>query len=463
MKQYSINFLLCLMLLIGATSCEKFLEIPPEGEIPTEDALKTPGDVQLLLNSCYDVLRSAKFMGGKMRNLSDLMGDDRDGRVLSGNWLSYYAHNTGIFNQETRDMWSEPYIMIYRCNVLLENMDLVPDLGADQKARTTAEAKFLRAVGHFELVRMFANPYGFTGDNSHDGIPLRIKASQEALPRATVGEVYAQILSDLEDAKNVLPANNGGYATSWAVKAYLARVHFQMNDFQAAFDYSNEVIGGGGFALDSSVMARFTSASNNENIFNLISTGSLNNSGAELGGIYRSTNLSNPPSGRMSNELYLTATADSNDQRGQLYYVLANAGQTNELVLLTRFNETWFNVPLLHLAEMLLIRAESAAELGNLAQAEDDVNAIRNRAGVADVTPGLDAASLKIIIRNERRLEMVGEGHRFHDLRRQGVHDSPNLLINGSPWDCNGMMVQLPDEERSGNPTIALNPEGGCN
>lgn len=136
---------------------------------------------------------------------------------------------------------------------------------------------------------MFANPYGFTSDNSHDGIPLRIQASQEALPRATVGEVYAQILSDLEDAKDVLPANNGGYATSWAVKAYLARVHFQMNDFQAAYDYSNEVISGGGFVLDSSVMGRFTSNINTENIFNLISTGSLNNSGAELGGIYRST------------------------------------------------------------------------------------------------------------------------------------------------------------------------------
>ena len=460
MKKLSIYFLLSLMILFGATSCKKFLEIPPEGEIPTEDALTTPRDVQLLLNSCYDVLRSGKFLGGKIRNLADLMGDDRDGRSLSGNWLSYYAHNTGIFNQETRDMWSEPYIMIYRCNVLLENMDLVADLSAEQKARTTAEAKFLRAIGHFELVRMFGQPYGYTADNSHLGIPLRIQASQEPLARATVGEVYAQVLADLEDAKNVLPGSNGGYATSWAVKAYLARVHFQMNDFQAAFDYSNEVINGGGFTLDTTVMGRFTGTPNNENIFNLISTGQLNNSGADLSSTYRSTNLSNPPAGRMSNELYLTATADSNDQRGKLYYVLANAGQSNELVLLTRYNENWFTVPLLHLAEMLLIRAESAAELGNLAVAEADVNAIRNRAGVASVTPGLDAASLKVIIRLERRLEMAGEGYRFHDLRRQGVHDSPTLLINGAPWDCNGMNVQLPDEERSGNPSIVLNPEG---
>jgi starch-binding outer membrane protein, SusD/RagB family len=462
MKKRTAHILICLLLLVGMNSCEKFLEISPEGEIPTEDALKTPRDVQLLLNSCYDVLRSAKFMGGKMRNLSDLMADDRDGRALSGNWLSYYSHNTSIFNQDTRELWSEPYIMIYRCNVLLENMDLVADLSEEQKARTTAEAKFLRAVGHFELVRMFANPYGFTSGNTHDGIPLRIQASQDAIPRATVGEIYAQVLGDLEDAKDVLPASNGGYATSWAVKAYLARVHFQMNDFQNAFNYADEVINGGGFALDSNVMARFTAGTNQENIFNLISTGSLNNSGAELASIYRSTNLSNPPAGRMSSELYLTATADSNDLRGQNFYVLANPGQSNELALLTRFNEPWFNVPLLHLAEMLLIRAESAAELGNLAQAEADVNAIRNRAGLADVTPGLDAASLKLIIRNERRLEMPGEGYRFHDLRRQGVHDSPNLLINGSPWNCNGMMVQLPDEERSGNPNIKLNPEGGC-
>jgi hypothetical protein len=461
MKKIQV-ILMSMMLLLSVTSCKKFLEIPPEGEIPTEDALTTARDVQLLLNSCYDVLRSGKFLGGKIRNLSDLMGDDRNGANLSGNWLSYYSHNTGIFNQETRDMWSEPYIMIYRCNVLLENMGLVADLSEEQKVRTEAEAKFLRAIGHFELVRMFAQPYGFTPDNSHVGIPLRIQASQEPLARATVGEVYAQIISDLTDALPVLPGNNNGYATSWAVKAYLARVHFQMNDFQNAFDFANDVINNGGFALESDVMARFSPNANSENIFDLVSTGTLNNSGGELGNIYRSTNLTNPPSGRMSAVLYALATADTNDLRGKNFYVLANAGQANELVLLTRFNETYFNVPVLHLAEMLLIRAESAAELGNTAQAEDDVNAIRNRAGLADVTPGLDAASLKLIIRTERRFEMVGEGYRFHDLRRQGVHDSPNLLINGSPWDCNGMTVQLPDEERSGNPTIVLNPEGGC-
>jgi hypothetical protein len=461
MKKLSIHFLLSLMLLVGMSGCEKFLEIPPEGEVPTEDALKTPEDVQRLLNSCYDVLRSAKFMGGKMRNLSDLMGDDRDGRNLSGNWLSYYAHNTGRFNQETRDIWSEPYIMIYRCNVLLENMDLVTALGADQKARTAAEAKFMRAVGHFELVRMFAQPYGYTSDNSHVGIPLRIKASQEPLARATVGEVYAQVLADLEDAVTVLPATNGGYATSWAVKAYLARVHFQMNDFTKAFDYSNEVISSGLFALDTSVTARFTSQSTTENIFNLISTGSLNNSGGELRSIYFSGNLSNPPAGRFSGDLYDLMTLDTNDARGKSYFVLANPGQANELVLTSRFNANFFNVPLLHLAEMLLIRAESAAEAGNLSQAEADVNAIRNRAGVASVTPGTPAASLISIIRTERRFEMVGEGYRFHDLRRQGARGTtPNLLINGSPWDCNGMNVQLPDEELSGNPTIVLNLEG---
>lgn len=450
------------LLLLLSTSCEKFLEIKPEGEIPTEEALQTPRDVQLLLNSCYDVMRSGKFLGGKVQILSELMGDNMDGRVLSGNWLSYHSHNTDIFNQDTRDVWSEPYIMIYRCNVLLENMASVPGMTDGEINRITAEAKFLRALGHFELVRLFAQPYGYTSDNSHPGIPLRLEASQEALARASVGDVYAAIIADLEAAIGALPTTNNGYATSWAAKGVLAKVYFQMNDFSNAYAYADDVIANGGFALNTDVMARYAPTSNTENIFSAISTGNLDNSGGSLVSAYRSVDLNNPPAGRFTRDLYDLATVDSSDLRGQNWYVLANAGQQNELVLTTRFNESYFSVPIVHLAELLLIRAESAAENGNTAVASDDLNTIRNRAGLADVASGLDAASLIVLIRTERRLEMVGEGNRVQDLKRQGARGVPGLLINGAPWDCPGMVAQLPDEERAGNPTIVLNPTGGC-
>jgi hypothetical protein len=457
------NLFFGLLVLASTSSCEKFLEIKPEGEIPTEEALKTPRDVQMLLNSCYDVMRSGRFYGGKVQILSELMGDNMDGRVLSGNWLSYHSHNTSIFNSESREVWSEPYIMVYRINSLFENIDLVPGMTADETKRTLAEAHFLRGMAHFEIVRLFAQPWGYTADNSHVGIPIRLSPSQEALPRSTVAEVYAAVIADFEAAAADLPLTNNGYATQWAAKAYLARVYFQMNNFQKAYDYADDVIANGGFSLHPDIMFRFSQSANSENIFTAISTGQQNSSGSALSSAWRSTDISNPPGARISSDLYDIAVLDTNDQRGKGWYVLANAGQPNQLVLLTRYNENWFSVPVLHLAEMLLIRAESAAELGNTAVATADLNAIRTRAGATPVVSGLDAASLILLIRTERRLELVGEGHRLQDLKRQGARGVVGVTINGAPWNCDGMAVQLPDEELAGNPSIVLNPTGGCN
>lgn len=455
----TLTLLIGALFLLNLGSCSKFLEIQPEGEIPTEEALQTPNDLQQLLVSCYDVLRSGNFMGGKTQILAELMADNLDGRALTGNWLSYHQHNTTIFNQDTRDFWAEPYRMIYRANTLLENVDLIEGLSATEKARIEAEAKFLRAVGHFELVRFFGQPYGYTADNSHLGIPLRLRASQDVQPRTIVSEIYTSILDDLHDAEFILPTSNGGYATSWAAKAYLAKVHFQMNDFPNAFDYADQIINSNQFGLEPDVMARFSQTSNIENIFSLVSTGSLDNSGGALQGAYRSDGADDPGL-RITSNLYGEATTDTSDLRGQMWYTVVNAGQSNELVFSTRFNGLdFFNVPLAHLAEMHLIRGECAAVSGDVSTAESDLNAVRGRAGL-DPLLGLGPNALIAAIRAERRLEMVCEGNRLHELKRQAVYDSPNITINGDAWDCNGMVVQFPDEEFAGNPDLILNPEG---
>lgn len=461
MKKKLSYILLFALMAFSVNSCSTFLEIEPEGEIPADEALQSPEDVQQLLVSCYDVLRSGKFMGGRVQFLSELMGDNLDGRDLGGNWLSYFQRNTTIFNQETRDVWSEPYIMIYRCNVLLENMDIVPGLTDEMKTRITAEAKFLRAIGHFELVRMFAQPFGFTADNSHVGIPLRLQASQEVVARATVGEVYDAIVTDMQEAENDLPASNGGYATSWAVKGYLAKVYFQMNDFNNAFDKADEVINMGPFSLEPDVMARYSQTTNTENVFTLVSTGTLDNAGGYLQGAFRSDG-SNLPGGRITSNLYGIATQDTADQRGKNWYIISNEGEPNEMVFSARFNGIdWFNMPIVHLAELHLIRGESAAQNDDLSTAEGDLNGIRTRAGL-DPLVGLAKAAMIQALRDERRLEMVCEGSRLQDLKRQGALGEA-VTINGAPWDCNGLAVQLPDQETSGNPDIQLNPEGGCN
>jgi tetratricopeptide (TPR) repeat protein len=462
MKRLSIYFF-SLALVFAISGCQKFLDTPPENALLWDEAMETPEDAQRLLSSSYDVLRSGNFYGGAVWLLSDLMADNMDGRNLSGDYLAYHTHNTGIFISASRDLWFNGYLPIYRSNLLIERIDEVQGFADTDKARMIAEAKFLRAMCHFEVVRFFAQPYGFSADNSHLGIPLRLEANTGQLSRASVGEVYTQIVADFQDAAAVLPSDNRGYATSWAAKAMLAKVYFQMNEYQNAYDLADDIINNGPFALNSSITARFSNTVNSENIFSLVSTGNLDQAASGLIGNYRSANLAvNEPTGRILPSMHSIAVADTNDKR-RIFYIAADTASASERIFLTRFNAEFFNLPIVHLAEIMLIRAESAVETGNMSQAETDINSIRSRAGLSAVTPGQTSTALLTLIRNERRLEMVGEGNRLHDLKRQATNGNPSLTINGAPWDCPGMAVQLPDDETAGNPDIELNPQGGCN
>ncbi|MEM7039934.1 MAG: RagB/SusD family nutrient uptake outer membrane protein, partial [Bacteroidota bacterium] len=238
-QKYLMLGLVALMTLTS-TGCKDFLNTPPENTLLWEEAMETPEDAQKLLTSTYDVLRAGNFFGGNVWVLSDLMADNMDGRELSGDWLAYHTHNTGIFITATRDLWFQGYLIIYRANLLINRIDEVQGLDAGEKARMIAEAKFMRAICHFELVRFFGQPHGFNDSNSQPGIPLRMDPEPVVLPRHTVATVYAQVIADLTDAAAELPPSNDGYATSWAAKGYLAKVHFQMNAFQDAFNEADD-------------------------------------------------------------------------------------------------------------------------------------------------------------------------------------------------------------------------------
>lgn len=459
MKKY-ITLLLVAIALGNLAGCKKFLEFEPENFILEEDAIKTGADLQLLMNATYDVARSANFLGGSAYLFSDLMSDDINGANLSGDWGAYYNRNTGIFNESTRNIWKEGYITIGRCNKVLESFDIVSDLSADDRTRLEAEAKFLRATAHFYLVRYFGQPYGYTADNSHLGIPVRLSYTIETYGRNTVAEVYDQVITDLNFAKDNLPTSNNGYATVWSAKGMLAKVYFHMNDFQNAFDQANDVITNGPFALASTPSARYSQGGSTEGVFELQSTGTADFSGKGLQGYYR-TDAGVDPTIRISNTVYSQVMADTADWR-QRWFTLRDQGQSTERILLTRFDTlSYFNMPVVSLTELTLIRGEAAAELGNTAVGTVDLNAIRMRAGLAEIL-GSDATTLITLIRAERRLEMVGEGVRLFDLKRQAVRGNNTLLIRGSIWNCPGMVVQFPDTETRGNPSFELNEEGGC-
>lgn len=126
---------------------------------------------------------------------------------------------------------------------------------------------------------------------------------------------------------------------------------------------------------------------------------------------------------------------------------------------MNKFNRSIFHVPLLHYSDILLIRAEAAAETNNVAQAEMDINQILSRAGLSTVT-GISRDQLIDLARNQRRIELLGEGNRVNDLKRIGVQET-SLTIRNAPWNCNGMLFQFPATEVFTG--FVQNPVGGCN
>ena len=459
---------LSILLLSIATlaSCQKFLDVEPEGVILESEALQTPEDVQRLLNSAYDV--TANYMNGRMQNLSELLGDNLAMPLNNNDYQEVYNRNVLFFNGTVGGVYADPYIAIFRANLLIDKADEVPGMDATTLTRTLAEAKFLRALGHFSLVTLWGQPFGYTADNSHAGVVIKTNTETTLLPRNSVGAVYVQILADLQDAIQDLPDVNGPYATSWAAKALLARVYFQQNQYTNAANMANDVIENGPFQLDTNI-DRFVESSQGiaspEAIFYTVSYNNGSQQDIRSGGFtgnYRSDNNPNPTL-RAAKAFYDIYAANPDDKRLS-FFEIKNQGSENEFVAVTKFNKNYFNVPILHLTELKLMRAECYAFNNiNLSVAIQDLNDIRDRAygvGVNPISPTATAAEIAEAAIYERRMELFAEGNRTQDLKRLGAFGQP-IVIRGADWNCDGMVLQFPINEKSA--VFELNPQGGCN
>ena len=453
------NIFLVIAGLVIFSSCEKILTFEPEGEgiILEEEALQTKEDLQKLLNSVYDV--EANFLGGQNQNLSELLADNL---VLPNNNDDYqqiWRHGSNFFNGTVSNVFGDAYIAIYRANVVIKDMGGI-QMSPEERDRFEGESLFLRALNHFVIVRQFAQPFGYRPNNNHLGIGVKTEPTFDPVYRDPVNDVYAQIISDLKTAEAKLPENNGIYADKFAAKALLAKVYLDMSDWQNAYDYANEVISSNRYVLEDS-LDRFSPGTSTEAIFELASTNSIDERGLGFKNNYRSDGANASPTLRASRELYDLATADTNDLRGQQWYRVIGEDTPDEFIGVAKFDYSYINVPVLHLTEMKLIRAESLGELNtNLSQGETDLNDLRTRAGI-DLLSIASGSQLVNASHLERRLEMVFEGDRVHQLKRRGVNGHITEIRN-SPWDCAGMVIQFPNSEGTVQGFI-FNPEGGCN
>lgn len=445
-----------------ATGCENMIETPPPNEIPVADAVKNAEDLQRLLNGSYNEL--ANTHGGFSQMVAEMLGDNLNS-PNNNDLREIYNHNVLFFNTTSGGYYSMIYRMIFRANFVESKINDVSGLTEVEKNRILGEVAFIRALGHFTAVRMYAQPYGFTSDNSHPGIAIQRQVTTQPMPRESVAAAYTAILADLNTAvaklgdDNTLNTNGPCYATKWSAKALLANVYFQMGNYSDAGTMANDVIESKKFKF-SDTFNLFDPAGYSEHIFSVVSTGITD----KRSGGYSDNYAPGVPTCQLDRAYWASIKGNVTDKRLKMLQAV-NAGAANEFVKSNQFNAPFFNVPVLHLTQMMLIRAESyAMRNSNLTTAIDDINKIITRAYTDNsklVSSSANAADVLAAVRAERRMELLFQGDRIHEVKRLGAIEGQNLFVHGHPWNCKGIIMQFPITEKTS--IFDINPTGGCN
>ncbi|HON18948.1 MAG TPA: RagB/SusD family nutrient uptake outer membrane protein [Salinivirgaceae bacterium] len=433
--------LLTTIAVFTLASCDQYLDQDPYQEILEERALNSDRGVKMVLLGAYSTMNDQNFYGGLVQTMSELLaGDGEIQFVGTYNGLrQIFAKSTLISsNENARATWLKAYELINICNNVLSAVDIV--LPAD-RGRVEGEARFLRAAAYFELIRLYGNrPYiaGNTSNNEPEwGVPLvltptRIISDANKVPRATIQEVYDQIIVDLKEAAAKLPSTNGYFATKGAAQAMLARVYLQMQDYPNARDYADTVIQSNKYSLVPVYANVFNqNEKTTEDIFvNKFTTQTRFSAMTEYWSI--------PDYGGRDGDIDILNghlnLYPAGDARRALFFHDNIAWRSG------KWNNQYGTVVTIRLAEMYLIRAECNQRLGTSVGDTplNDINRLCARAGLGDTfyaTITLDDILL------QRRLELAHEGHKLHDIKRL------QLPVGPRPYDHPKLTLPIPERE----------------
>ncbi|WP_411812524.1 RagB/SusD family nutrient uptake outer membrane protein [Chryseobacterium scophthalmum] len=430
-------FLTISILSLFVSCNDDFVDIKPEGVVVAEDFYKTEADAMKATNAIYSFLRSWENSGFPAQFVYGVTGDDVEKGSNPGDASFINAYDNFSFTTSddgVNGYWTGQWQAVQRANQVITN---VPNINMDTalKTRLVAEAKMLRAYFYFNLVRIYGGVPIFDG----------IQADYINQPRNSAAEVYAFIVKDLTEASAILPqtypAGQEGRVTKGGALGLLSKVYLYMKDYQKAYDVSNQVKGMG-YSLDPSFNHLFRPAGEfgTESVFEVNCGCSPEFGGsqyAEVQGVRNQYGW-----GFFTPTQALENAFEPGDIRKQ--FTILREGQTTPEGDLIKKGDpqagnTWNyktyvpsslnnnacgygsiqNIRILRFADILLINAEAANELGNTAVAITNINLVRNRAQLANTT-ATNQSTLRTAIWQERRVELAMENDRFPDLVRTG-------------------------------------------
>jgi starch-binding outer membrane protein, SusD/RagB family len=453
--------LFVLALFVGAafTGCDGLLDLEPQASISDDIALSTPGNIETALVGGYAALGGANAYGGHYIFLTEIFAAPTDQIFFNGTFLQPREVNAKqilVDNSFMAGYWATSYNIINRANNVLAALDVFGN-DAARRARVEAEARFLRGTAYFNLIQVYGKAFADGNPSSNPGVPLILtptRAANETLevPRSTVAEVYAQVLSDLNAAKDNLPVANGFFANTYVASAMLARVHLAMGNFAAAGTEANRVLTSGRYSLFNDIQDNFVRTQNgSETIFAVQNTATVFNN--DMAVYYAPL-----PYGRADVQIRDAhlATYEAGDVRGTMFITTTRGRMTSKYASADpSVDPRRTNITVLRLAEMHLVRAEvsvrTGTNVGGVAPLTE-VNALRARAGL----PALSAVTLADVLR-ERRAELMFEGVQLLDLKRlQGT--TLDLAGTTLPWNSNRLVFPIPEREMNVNPNLVQNP-----
>ena len=474
-------------------SCSKLTE-KPSSVITSNQFYTTSADATAAVNAVYNTLNSDPLgdfpMYGRQLNL--LTDNASDNQIFSPSNTNPDVRALGTatyvsINSRILKNWQQQYFGINRADIAIDQVAAIPAAAFTDTAlqsRLINEAKFIRALLYFNVVRL----WGAAPLILHNPASVEITALQ--VPRTSVDSVYSQVIQDLTDATHLppsYPASDLGRATSGAAHTLLAKVYVTRKQWQKAQVELQAVITGGyGYGLFPDFKDVFQKATKNgiEHIFSVqfATNGGEANSTQNLSQSFTSFNTGTYPID-IPADSSIAALFDNTDARKAVTFYTeqfnAQSGQTivfhnpytpyfNKFVdySVTPLNNqpvSGVNYTVLRYAEVLLLNAETLNELngGPTAEAYSSINQVRERAHIADLTPGLDYSDFRDSVFLERRKEFIQEGQRWFDLVRQGgdvLVSSLKVFSAKQAASLKDTLYPLPLTEIQLDPLLTQNP-----
>jgi len=420
MKRINIIFALAALFAVF-TSCDSLLDQQPPLQMDNDKVLSTYTGLEQATNAAYSPLYSANWYGRGFVVISDLKGGNGKSSPLNtGRFQTEY--NWANTSSNTSGLWATAYGVIARANNVINAIDDLDESGVTQaqKDQLKGECMFLRALGHFDLVRMYAQSYAYaktqTGVRAL-GVPYITKTEIAEPARDDVTTVYANIVTDLLAAELIIgdatreSTDAKAFANKEAVQALLAKVYLYMEEWQNAADYATTVINSGAFTMYT--QASFSDAwgvdASSEVIFEIHGNNTESNWPGfdEIGYIFHPDGYGDVCASQQLIDLY-----EAGDVRSKLFMGWdANPGFSWPTKYPGKGDQRVNNIPVLRLSEMYLIRAEAALN-GSTGNAASDLDEVRSNRGATTL-----AATLQNVY-NERRRELCFEGNALFDLAR---------------------------------------------